>query len=403
MGGGVVHSNHSHNPGAFGFEYWLSNFGVFEVDPILSRNGKFEDFLGDSSDIVVAEALKFISAQSMRARRALTVIWYPSPHEPWVALNSDRSVAAGVFKSRYYGEVHALDRSIGTLRRGLREQGVENTTLLVFSSDNGGYHGLPVQSNGGLKGYKKEIFEGGIRVPAIIEWPDVIKPRVSWHPTCAYDLFPTLVDLVGLPKASMLQPQDGMSLVRLFGREVDRPRTNPIIIKYKWNWALIDNDMKLITSGYPSTSKYSIFNLSSIPKPVSNSSKALNHSLMMARIMGNEHLVPSEYKRAIADERNRVATDSPAPDTAVHRHVRFLRKTLLDFASSLNASRRGRDYPEDSVFDQPPSKIWCDLKLYRPYLPDLLARPQHRNELRYLSQARAMRFACVPAPGCTLY
>ena len=123
---------------------------------MLGLNGSMKDFRGDSSVIVVQEALKFIDTQARTGRKALTVIWFPSPHEPWVSLDEDRKPHLGYFKSRYYGEVQGLDRSIGMLRKGLRQSGVENTTLLWFCSDNGGYHGLPVDSGGGLKGYKKE-------------------------------------------------------------------------------------------------------------------------------------------------------------------------------------------------------------------------------------------------------
>ena len=74
MGGAPILANHSHNPSAFGFDYWVSSFGVFEVDPVLSRMGQIEDFEGDSSDVVVAEALKWMQLQVAAKKSALTAM-----------------------------------------------------------------------------------------------------------------------------------------------------------------------------------------------------------------------------------------------------------------------------------------------------------------------------------------
>ena len=392
MGGGPILANHSHNPSAFGFSYWVSSFGVFEVDPLLSRMGQVEDFVGDSSDVVVDEALKWMREQAQAAKPALTVIWYPSPHEPWVALPADRAAAKGVFKSRYYGEVVAMDRSIGTLRRGIREMGVENTTLLWFNSDNGGMHGLPVPTNGGLRGYKKEIFEGGIRVSGIVEWSGTIAPgRITWYPTCIYDLFPTVVELLGLPQADMLRPHDGSSLVRLFSRDIPR-RHKPIIITYKHRWALIDNEIKYMTSGAALTNSSSqtsyFYNLSRHTKAVDNSSRQLNRSLMVGAIFGNEEDQDESFKRAALNFRKEAHRPSNRThDGRVFHHMMWLRSYMADFMASVNASRRGRDYPGGRIGRGPGVHVWCDTEQYRPYLSDILARPQHRNELRHLIAA----------------
>ena len=65
--------------------------------------------VGDSSDVLAAEALRFIGTQVHAGRKSFTALWYPSPHEPWVALPQDRcSSPAGTPKSKYYGELRAL-------------------------------------------------------------------------------------------------------------------------------------------------------------------------------------------------------------------------------------------------------------------------------------------------------
>ncbi len=80
----------NYHPGHFGFEQWLSTSNYFDLNPILSRNGKFEEFNGDSSEIIVAEALKFIRLQKEKHKPFFTTIWYGSPHHPFVAKKEDK-------------------------------------------------------------------------------------------------------------------------------------------------------------------------------------------------------------------------------------------------------------------------------------------------------------------------
>ena len=130
----------SHNPGAFGFDTWLSVTNFFDLNPVLSREGEFEELEGDSSEIVVAEALKFIRAQNEAGNPSFTVIWYGSPHGPFVASEGDRGPFPTLESQsqHHYGELVAMDRSIGTLREGLRDIGIAEETLVWFTSDNGG-------------------------------------------------------------------------------------------------------------------------------------------------------------------------------------------------------------------------------------------------------------------------
>jgi len=108
----------THSPGAFGFETWLTVTNFFDLDPIMSRNGEFEEFKGDSSEVVVAEALKFIGQQAKAKKPSLSVIWYGTPHSPFRALEEDAAHFPDLNKDskNQYGELVAMDRSIGTMR-----------------------------------------------------------------------------------------------------------------------------------------------------------------------------------------------------------------------------------------------------------------------------------------------
>ena len=216
-------------PEAFGFDHWLSVTNFFDLNPVMSRQGKFEDFKGDSSEIIVEEALEFIDKQAKANKPFFCVIWYGTPHSPWMALEKDLQEFDQLEgNSRaHYAELRAMDRSIGTLRAGLRKMNVEEDTLVWFTSDNGGLPKINPTTTGGLRDFKGSLYEGGIRVPAIIEWPKGInKFRSTKFPAGAVDIFPTIAEIAGLPDSSMQQPQDGQSLLQLMNKEIG-PRKKP--------------------------------------------------------------------------------------------------------------------------------------------------------------------------------
>ena len=84
----------THHPGVFDFGQWLSVTNFFDRNPIMSREGKFIEFEGDSSEIIVTEALKFIGAQAAEKKPSFTVIWYGTPHSPWMAAAPDKGTFA---------------------------------------------------------------------------------------------------------------------------------------------------------------------------------------------------------------------------------------------------------------------------------------------------------------------
>jgi len=110
-----------------------------------------------------------------------------------------------------------MDRDIGRLADLLRARGIERRTLVLFISDNGPHQeggGDPVffKSAGGLRGIKRDLYEGGIRVPMIARWPGVIPAgRSSDHPVAHWDVLPTLAEIAGARAPNGL---DGMSMVR---------------------------------------------------------------------------------------------------------------------------------------------------------------------------------------------
>ncbi len=223
---GPVKADSPTNPGAMGFHEWLSHDNFFELDPILSRNGgPVQKHLGESSEIVIREALQFINKAKRDGRPSFTVVWFGSPHEPYFGTEPYLSMykhLADPIRSRL-AEISAMDFAIGQLRDGLRKAGLRDNTLLWYCGDNG------VPPEGRLttpyRGAKGKVYEGGIRVPGIIEWPARLKPAKSSVPAVTTDMLPTLCEITGtaLPK----RPLDGISLKPLMDGKM-RERPTPI-------------------------------------------------------------------------------------------------------------------------------------------------------------------------------
>lgn len=214
-------------PGASGFDEWASSPNFFENSPLLSRKGKVVETRGEGSQVVVDAALEFIRAASARRQPFLAVIWFGSPHAPHEAIEEDRRRYADqpARLQHFYGEITAMDRAMGGLRMEMRRLGIAENTLLWYNSDNGA---IPQGSTGGLAGGKGTLDEGGIRVPAILEWPARIpKPRVTGLPCGTVDIFPTLADLAGAKPRQPVEPLDGVSLRPLLDGRVEK-RTKPL-------------------------------------------------------------------------------------------------------------------------------------------------------------------------------
>jgi arylsulfatase A-like enzyme len=199
------------NPGKFGFDRWVSAPNFFDQDPVMSSNGRAVQYHGESSQITVDAALEFITKQAKSPNPFLAVVWFAAQHDPHVASAEDKALYKGKQAAGYYAEITAMDRAFGKLRDTVRTLGIADDTILWYNSDNGGL----VNASSGGRGRKGSIYEGGLRVPAIIEWPSrITKPRTSNVPCFTSDIFPTLLELTGT-KMPHKRPLDGVSLVKL--------------------------------------------------------------------------------------------------------------------------------------------------------------------------------------------
>lgn len=252
---GPVKSASPTNPAAFGFDEYLSHDNFFEMNPPLSDNGAEPViFEGESSEILVREAQKFMDKAVEENKPFFVVIWYGSPHEPYsgtsedlalyddlpenfgdrmVSLTSNETgsrverLQRNVLQERF-AEITAMDRSIGQLRDYLQEKGQRDNTLLWYFGDNG----TPQEANATVpfRGQKGDVYEGGIRVPAVLEWPAKIKqPMVTDAHAVSSDILPTLLEMTGMELPD--RPIDGISLLPLMENKMNQ-RPTPIAF---WN------------------------------------------------------------------------------------------------------------------------------------------------------------------------
>ncbi len=156
--------------------------------------------------------------------------------------------------------VHSMDENVGRVLRGVKELGIEDHTVIIFVSDNGGYinehRGMQVNNNYPLRSGKGSLYEGGIRVPMIVNWPGVTKPGSECHePVSSVDFYPTLLEMAGLggdPEHNATV--DGMSLAPLL-RDPDAvlpretlywhyphyyPTTSPVSAVRQRDWKLLE-------------------------------------------------------------------------------------------------------------------------------------------------------------------
>jgi arylsulfatase A-like enzyme len=210
---GSVRRQSDAHPGLNGFDEFLSAPNFYDNDPILSHNGKAVPIKGESSVVAAEAALQWMKKVKQTGKPFLSVVWFGSPHSPFGAVEEDRKLYDDQPKANqhFLGEVTGMDRAFGMIRDGLDKMGIRDNTILWYISDNGALK--KVGSAGPFKGKKGQVYEGGLLVPAILEWPKVIRQhRVITGRCNSCDIYPTLLDIVGV-KVAQQAPLDGVSLV----------------------------------------------------------------------------------------------------------------------------------------------------------------------------------------------
>jgi len=210
---GKWHLGHveSYRPIDRGFDYYFGIPYSNDMNPSpLMRNADVIEEPANQDTLTrryTEEAMSFI--ERSRTGPFFLYLAHNMPHIPLHASDAFRGKSAGGL----YGDViQELDWSVGEVFAALKRLGLDNDTIVFFSSDNGPWY---QGSAGPLRGRKGWTFDGGIREPGIIRWPGKIRPGVSDEPLATIDFFATALELSGEshPESAAKAPLDGRSFL----------------------------------------------------------------------------------------------------------------------------------------------------------------------------------------------
>lgn len=198
--------------------YRYPEFVYKNTEKINFPNNKLHSGTDYDLELYTKETLNYLSQQTSE-KPFFLILSYPAPHASVVARKPElEAVRPSVqneieapeqthytptleVKANYIGMMKYLDDSVGEIVASLKKQNLLENTLIIFTSDNGphsegGYKPELLDSNGPLRGSKRDLYEGGIRVPFIASWPASIKPnQTSDHPSAFWDFLPTVCEL----------------------------------------------------------------------------------------------------------------------------------------------------------------------------------------------------------------
>lgn len=207
---------------------------------------------GDDSRIIMDRVVPFLERSHARGKPFFAVVWFHTPHLPVVAgpKYAAQYEQFDLYRRNYYGAITAMDEQIGRLRRTLQRLGLEERTLVFFASDNGpeGQAGNAPGSAGPFRGRKRSLYEGGVRVPAFVVWPERLPAgRTIDTPCVTSDYLPTVLAALGarLPELTH-RPLDGISLWPILEGQV-KERRSPIGFQHGSQRSLTGDRWKLYT------------------------------------------------------------------------------------------------------------------------------------------------------------
>ncbi len=223
-------------PNSQGFDHWFGYLCQRQAHSYypeyLWRDGKRVPLDGKiyTHDLFTEDALEFIKTNS--SDPFFLYLAYAVPHAklqvPDTAPYDDKDWSES--KKKYAAMVTRLDRDVGKIMKLVKELGIDQNTLIMITSDNGphnegGADPSFFDSNGPFRGMKRDLYEGGIRVPLVARWPGVIKPgTVSEHVSAFWDMAPTFAELAG---SDPPDDTDGISMVPELTGRPDQQEKHP--------------------------------------------------------------------------------------------------------------------------------------------------------------------------------
>jgi len=275
-----------------------------------------------SQELFTNEALEFVEKNAASPFFLYLAYTLPHANNEFKLANAEHGMEVpdyGMYASKKWPNAQKglaamityLDSGVAKLREKLKKLGIEKNTIIIFSSDNGphseGNNDLKFfKSSGGLRGEKRDLYEGGVRVPMIAYWPGTIKPgRVSSHISAFWDVMPTLAEIAGATPPKKI---DGISfLPELLGKkqkkhdnlywEFNEQGGKQAVLM--GNWKLVKLDLFR-----PGKTRMELFNLDNDPMEQSNVAKKYPEVVeKMTAILGSERTDDKNFPLDIIEDR----------------------------------------------------------------------------------------------------
>jgi arylsulfatase A-like enzyme len=281
--------DHSYGSLSGAVDPWTHQYRLGPYAKTWHRDGKLFEEEGNATELVAAQGVEWI-----RQQKSPWFVYVPfqAVHIPIDTPDEYKRVYADVkfhddakkdnSARRFAAFVSQLDAKIGAMVQALDETGQRENTLIIFTSDNGGLHaggnpyvskvaGTPVLSdNAPLRGQKGQLYEGGIRVPAFVNWPAKLSPRKVTAVMHAVDWMPTITKLAGCTIDG--EPKwDGRDMWPILSGKQASAEPRTIYWAYNNNAALRDGDWKLIARG---NGERELYNLAEDPSEKHDLAKA---------------------------------------------------------------------------------------------------------------------------------
>ena len=196
-------------------------------------DGDAESLKGGAARVVVDRAVPFIEQAAADQTPFFAVVWFHAPHADVQAGPEYLDMYQGHGDAaHYYGCITEMDQQVGRIVQTLKKSGTADNTLIFFCSDNGpegkSIKGRFAGTTDGLRGRKRALYDGGVRVPAFAIWPGKIKPGTSTDEILTtLDYFPTIQEIVGYSMPDD-RPIDGENVLPILtGNQTKRSKSIP--------------------------------------------------------------------------------------------------------------------------------------------------------------------------------
>lgn len=274
--------DHSYGSLAGGISPWNHRYKKGQFSVTWHRNHELIEEPGHVTDLLTSEVVRWI--RSRETAPFFLYVPFTAVHlpvkEPQEWLRRVPKTISGDVPRHYAACIMHLDEAVGRIIQALKDKGVWQNTLLVFTSDNGGStvenndlkypddncpNGRLTGNNQPLRGGKGDVYEGGTRVPTLVSWPGRVKPGRVSSPVQITDWMPTFCSLAGYNPGHNLK-WDGTSLIELLTNHTSLPPRPIYTAGPRWrSTSLRYGDWKLVTHSSGDQQRTELFNIAMDP------------------------------------------------------------------------------------------------------------------------------------------